>query len=338
MKRLEGMLLALIIWLLPSLAMAQLLGPAPGGSSSLVIGTTPIMGGATTQVLYNLAGVVTSDSSLTYAGSGGPLETALGSAAAPVISNNVSPTTGLYWRVTNGQGIGFTQSGILTFDCGITTTNACTTSNNTNITVSGTGVVNASSLGLGGGGNITWATRTKITANGADGGLLISNNAGTQTFAMSTTATAGQAGFVGGIAATLASATGTNVVCNTPGTTTAITVQVFATGCVASDADIKQNIRPVSRDAAFDIVMAMQPVQYEYRPEQNMGDDEHIGFTAQQIAGISSSIPGYDMITYREDGHPYAVKYNEMAALFAAALQKMQAEIDDLKTRLGGLR
>jgi hypothetical protein len=79
-------------------------------------------------------------------------------------------------------------------------------------------------------------------------------------------------------------------------------------------------------------------VQYEYRPEEKLGNDEHIGFTAQQIASISSKIPGYNMITYDADGHPHAVKYNETPALFAAALQygfqHQKEDIEKLKARI----
>lgn len=42
-----------------------------GGGGGLTIGTTTITGGATTQVLFNLGGVVSSDSGFTYAGSSG---------------------------------------------------------------------------------------------------------------------------------------------------------------------------------------------------------------------------------------------------------------------------
>lgn len=48
-----------------------ILGCEAAPSTGLTIGTTPITGGATTQVLFNLGGVVSSDSSFTYAGSGG---------------------------------------------------------------------------------------------------------------------------------------------------------------------------------------------------------------------------------------------------------------------------
>jgi len=62
--------LGLLAWLCVGAA-AQPTGTNTVGSSSLVIGTTPIAGGATTQVLFNLAGKVTSDSGLVYAGSSG---------------------------------------------------------------------------------------------------------------------------------------------------------------------------------------------------------------------------------------------------------------------------
>jgi len=60
----------LLAWLCVGAA-AQPTGTNTVGSSSLVIGTTTITGGATTQVLFNLAGVVSSDSGFTYAGSNG---------------------------------------------------------------------------------------------------------------------------------------------------------------------------------------------------------------------------------------------------------------------------
>jgi hypothetical protein len=68
-----------------------------GGSSGITIGTTTITGGATTQVLFNLAGVVSSDTGLTYAGSGGQLNLNGGANAAntALVVNPASLTTGL---------------------------------------------------------------------------------------------------------------------------------------------------------------------------------------------------------------------------------------------------
>jgi hypothetical protein len=63
-----------------------------GGSSGITIGTTTVTGGATTQVLFNLGGVVSSDSGLTYAGSGGALNLAAGTITTNVKSLNITQT------------------------------------------------------------------------------------------------------------------------------------------------------------------------------------------------------------------------------------------------------
>lgn len=101
-----------------------------GGGGGITIGTTAITGGATTQVLFNLAGVVSSDSGFTYAGSSGVVTTggvlrtsSAGSAAAPslVIGN---ATTGLYSVSTTGLGLAV--NGVLELDFGITNASSWT--------------------------------------------------------------------------------------------------------------------------------------------------------------------------------------------------------------------
>jgi hypothetical protein len=60
-----------LLVLAPILSVAQVVinpGGGSSGSSAITIGTTTITGGATTQVLYNLAGVAQSSSNLTYSG------------------------------------------------------------------------------------------------------------------------------------------------------------------------------------------------------------------------------------------------------------------------------
>jgi len=66
---------------------------AGGGSSSLTIGTTPITGGATTQVLYNLAGVVSSDAGFTRTGVNGTttIDNGSGAVSPLVVNDNGSP-------------------------------------------------------------------------------------------------------------------------------------------------------------------------------------------------------------------------------------------------------
>jgi len=107
MKRLA--LSALALALLGAPASAQLV--SGGGSSSFIIGTTAITGGATTQVLFNLGGVVSSDTGFTYAGSGGAVTAAglLGTSSAGTAANPSlfvgNTTTGFSSVSTTGLNI-----------------------------------------------------------------------------------------------------------------------------------------------------------------------------------------------------------------------------------------
>src|SRR5689334_10962108 len=99
-----------ILILVPLVASAQVLINPGGGSSttSITIGTTPITGGATTQVLYNLAGVVSSDSGFTRTGVNGTTTIDNGSGAVNilVLSDNATPV----WTMADGGAITATQN------------------------------------------------------------------------------------------------------------------------------------------------------------------------------------------------------------------------------------
>ena len=100
----------LLAWLCVGAA-AQPTGTNTVGSSSLVIGTTAVTGGATTQVLFNLGGVVSSDAGFTYAGSSGPVTAAgrLGTSSAGTAANPSlfvgNATTGFSSVSTTGMNI-----------------------------------------------------------------------------------------------------------------------------------------------------------------------------------------------------------------------------------------
>lgn len=159
-------------------------------------------------------------------------------------------------------------------------------------------------------------------------------NAGCAAFMDFGKTTAATWSFGGALAATLAAATGTNVVCNTPGTKTALTVQVSATGCAASSARFKEGIASIDKEQALSDVMHFQPVSYFYKPEFNMGSDKHVGFTAEQIGSVDPQ-----WITYEADGvTPHAVKYNEMTPLLAAAIQALKADNDNLRAEIDNLK
>jgi hypothetical protein len=259
--------------------------PTTGGGS-IVIGTTTITGGATTQVLFNNAGVVSSDAGLTkVAGAtgavtvGGILTTPAGTACTTGTQGLVigTDTYGFFTKTSPNASLGICVGGLLKGDFGI-------------------------------GANAQWTFQGLVNTGSS---IVVGANVAA----------------TGKVSATLASATGTNAVCNTPGTTTDLTVQVWATGCAASSARFKEDIAAIDREKAFETILALQPVSYFYKPEFNMGADKHIGFTAEQVATVDPFLA-----TFEDDGvTPHAVKYNEMAPLFAAAIQKLQAEIEALK-------
>ncbi|HYT43895.1 MAG TPA: hypothetical protein VEP90_16265, partial [Methylomirabilota bacterium] len=69
-------------------------------ANAITIGTSPITGGATTQVLFNLAGKVSSDSGFTYAGAGGTVT------VAGLTNSTTRNDTGYgYFQPTTGQTV-----------------------------------------------------------------------------------------------------------------------------------------------------------------------------------------------------------------------------------------
>lgn len=276
-----------------------------GGSGSLVIGTTPITGGATTQVLYNLGGVVTSDSGLTYSGGG---TTAVLSIGNTIQFTGTNP--GLIKSVSSGALSIWATSVTYTTAAGTTIFSIIPNSDGV-FSVTNTAGTSFGRMQFGG----TTSAFPSIKRNSAAIETRLADDSASANL------------ITASISATLASATGTNAVCNTPGTNTALTVQVWATGCAASSARFKNAITALDTEKAFKTVLGLAPVSYFYKPEFNMGLDKHIGFTAEQVATVDPFL-----VTFEDDGvTPHAVKYNEMAPLFAAAIQKLQSEIEALK-------
>ena len=122
----------------------------------------------------------------------------------------------------------------------------------------------------------------------------------------------------------IASSAQADVVCTT--SAGLLSYQVSATGCASSSERFKQDISYISDAHALEIVTALQSKSYHYRPETNMGDDIHFGFTAEQVGSIDPNL-----ITSEDDGRPHAVKYNELWAFYAGAIRELQAQIAELR-------
>jgi hypothetical protein len=341
---------------LSALALALLGAPAcaqvvsGGGSSSLVIGN-PVVGGANGCLAYqNASGNIACDASVTRDANGkinvpsgqgyyfgtvgqgiagmnstgaGNLFFLTNSVNAAQLVNSATNTNEWKWQ---GNAVTLTNFAAATLHMG---------SVDAASPVAQTFGVQGVSTGTMDTAGANWTHQaSQSTGSGAGGSFIFqvspAGGSGTTKNAFATALTIDStklATFAGSISATLASATGTNAVCNTPGTSTALTVQVWATGCAASSARFKDEIAALDRQKALEMVLRLQPVSYFYKPEFNMGADKHIGFTAEQVATVDPFL-----VTFEDDGAtPHAVKYNEMAPLFAAAIQQLKAEIDAIK-------
>lgn len=301
--------------------------------------------------------------------------------AAAIAFAQVPPGTGT--MVPNSSGGGGISSGGAVTGCGalgILFNNGgvlgCTT--NATLTTQGLAV-----LGIGNttptfgmdSANISLASSSfaaggqiKVVAAGfsqrVDGqyGFAVGNPSGTNDTAISRNAAGvlevntGTNGAFGGLKvaalnATLPSATGTNAVCNTPGTSTALSVQVWATGCAASAMRFKDAITEIDRQKAFETVMGLQPVSYFYNKEYDPKDtDKHIGFIAEQANSLTSPVEGYSLVTTEKGGDRlHGFKYNEMTPLLVGAFQQsiarfeqrfaqLKADNDNLRAEIEALK
>jgi len=326
--------------------------------SSLVIGTTLITGGTAGCLLYQSSGNVGCDSSVTRSasglidvplGQGYYMGTAGTSNAGMSASGN--GTLNFVTNAANALSIVNTAVGVNEFRMA---PNAAILSNTAAATIHmgaidaaapvaqtfGVQGVVAGTMDTAGANWIHQASQS--TGSGAGGSFIFqvspAGGSGTAKNAFVTALTIDStklATFAGSISATLASATGTNAVCNTPGTSTALTVQVWATGCAASSARFKEGIASISRERALADVLAFDAVSYRYRSDSNMDDGMlHVGFTAEQIGSVDRQ-----WITYENDGvTPRAVKYNEMVPLLVAAIQQLKFDNDALKKEIKFLK
>jgi hypothetical protein len=132
--------------------------------------------------------------------------------------------------------------------------------------------------------------------------------------------------FMPNITTTSAAQTGT--VCWTTGTGK-FTVDTTL-GCLASIEEAKDIVSYLDPDEALRIVGKLRPFSFRYRP--GYGDEgryEQFGLGARQVAAVDERLAGRDF-----EGNLRGVRYMESAAVLAAAIQKLKADNDDLRSRL----
>jgi len=128
-----------------------------------------------------------------------------------------------------------------------------------------------------------------------------------------------------GLSTSSAATTGT--LCWTTGTGN-INVDTTTT-CLLSSAKYKKAEKPLT--GGLRSVMALRPVSYLLRDQFNpAGLGEQIGFFAEDVAKVDKRLVSID----DTDGTPHAVRYQQLTAVLAKAIQEQQAQIKKLERRL----
>lgn len=111
----------------------------------------------------------------------------------------------------------------------------------------------------------------------------------------------------------------------------ATVIEFDATACVASLRKYKQNIHPLT--GALAEAMALQPVEYRWKPDYRDDHLTHVGFIAEDVEQVDKRIAAYT-----DAGVLESVDYQHITAIDTAAIQEMQQEIEMLKSQVQSLQ
>jgi hypothetical protein len=114
--------------------------------------------------------------------------------------------------------------------------------------------------------------------------------------------------------------------------------------CLASGERYKKDIQPIPSAEALTFVLAARPVEFSYRPEFNGAFQSNPNYSGRQVGFIADQIQGADprlievttapstfMGVSYPAGTPQTVRYQNMTAMLAGAIQQIQKEIDEMK-------
>ena len=101
--------------------------------------------------------------------------------------------------------------------------------------------------------------------------------------------------------------------------------------CTLSLRKYKQNILPLTGSLVE--VMKLRPVQYQYKPELNLGNQTHVGLIAEEVQTVDPRLAAH-----KNDGELESVDYEHLTAVLIKAVQEQQAEITILKREVKQLQ
>jgi hypothetical protein len=126
------------------------------------------------------------------------------------------------------------------------------------------------------------------------------------------------------------SAATTGTLCWTTGTGL-VNVDTTTT-CLLSASKFKERSQPLF--SGLDTVLKLQPKSYFLKDEFNPAKlGEQIGFFAEDVAKVDSRL-----VSLEEDGSPHAVRYQQMTAVLAKAIQELNAKVEAQRKEIDALK
>ena len=127
-------------------------------------------------------------------------------------------------------------------------------------------------------------------------------------------------GNAGVIMTSLDNGAGTAYVCTTLASGA---LSTSTSACNPSSRRFKNNIENLN--SGLEDLMKLRPVSFTYKPEMLIGEQNQVGFIAEEIVEIIPESVGYD-----KDGLPYNVDYSKLTPILTKAVQELNTKVDDL--------
>ncbi len=127
-------------------------------------------------------------------------------------------------------------------------------------------------------------------------------------------------GGTGVVLTSLDNGAGTAYVCTTLASGA---LSTSTSACNPSSRRLKNNIRDL--ETGLDDLMKLRPVSFTYKPEMLIGEQNQVGFIAEEIFEIVPESVGFD-----KDGLPYNVDYSKLTPILTKAVQELDEKVKAL--------
>jgi Ribonuclease G/E len=106
---------------------------------------------------------------------------------------------------------------------------------------------------------------------------------------------------------------------------------IWATNTGVSDIRTKTNVVPL--EEVLPTLMKLSAIRFNYKPELDMGNEQHIGVIAQEILKYFPDFVYHDTKSDR-----YLVYYDKLTTVLLKGMQEQQEQINALKTESNSLK